>query len=602
MRSFLRLVRPYRGWMAGLVALGVVASLFETIGVSLLIPVLQMLSATAGGPSATAAHPMLEVLSRPFVGIPAERRLQVMVAAMLGLILVKNAVAYTLAIATATVRMRLERRLSLGVFDQLMRVGYQFIAERPAGEFLAHLRIQPKQAGLALQGMIQIFESLCLIIAYTLLLLAISWPMTLVAVAFLLALTWVLRWPARAARALGQRTTGLINRFEQTNAELVGAMRLIRAFGREPFERRRYQDRLCEMDAVQARAARLTNLPVPFAEVVSVAFLGIGLLAAAPAIISRQTVVVPLLLTFLFVLYRLLPRVAYLNARRVNVALLLPAAEAVARMLEKGDKPYLTSGTRPFARLGRGIRCERVGFTYSAIAQPVLHDLTLEIPAGRTTAVVGLSGVGKSTLVDLLLRFYDPDQGAVLIDGVDLRELDLAQWRASIGVVAQDPFLFHATVRENIAYGKLEATDEAVRGAARAAHAHEFILALPQGYETVIGDRGVRLSAGQRQRLAIARAVLRDPQLLILDEATSALDSESERQVQRALEAVRAERTVLMIAHRLSTVAHADHIVVLRDGRVVERGTHADLLAQGQAYAAFWRLQSGEPAAVGALP
>lgn len=596
----LHLLRPYRLRVGALVALGVIASLFEAVSVSLLIPVLQTLSATGEAGAQATGQPILDLLNRPFAGMPGPQRLQVVVALMLGLIVVKNAVVYLLAVATAKVRARLERDLSLGVFDQLMRVGYRFITERHAGEFLAHLRIEPKRAGLALQGMTQCLESLCLVIAYTLLLLALSWPMTLVAVTFLLLLSWALRWPAHAARALGERITGAISRFEQTNTELMGAMRLIRGFGREPFERRRYQARLREMETLQVRSARLSHLPVPLAEVLSVAFLGICLLVAAPVIIARQPVAVPFLLTFLFIMYRLLPRVAYLNAARVDLALLLPSVATVARVLDPQDKPYLLSGPRSCGRLEHGIRFERVGFAYSAKDNPVFKDLSLEIPAGRMTAIVGLSGVGKSTLVDLVLRFYDPDQGALLVDGADLRTLNVAQWRGAIGVVSQDPFLFHATVRENLAYGKLDATEQEIVGAARVAYAHEFILALSHGYDTVIGDRGMRLSAGQRQRLAIARAILRNPQLLILDEATSALDSESERQVQHALETLSAERTVLIIAHRLSTVAHADHIVVLRNGQVVERGTHADLLAQGQGYASCWRLQSGQSAVVSA--
>src|SRR3989338_6310699 len=601
LRPLMRFLRPYRWYAAGLIVLGIVASVFEAVSVSLMLPVLQALSTPVEGAPGTG-QPLLDLLSRPFTHVPAEQRLQVMVTIMLALILVKNVVVYVLAVATANLRTRLEHDLSLGVFDQLMRVGYRFITERPAGQFFAHLRTEPKQVGKAFESLMKMLENLCVILAYSGLLLAISWPMTLAAVAFLLALSWVLRGSANAARLVGKQLTQRLGQLEQTALELFGGMRLIRAFGRESFERQRFQQHLRGMEALQMRAARLAHLPVPLAEVLSVTCVGVCVFVAAPLVISRHTVVVPVLLTFLFVLYRLLPRVAYLNPPRVEVALLLGGAESVARLLDPHDKPYLTSGTRPFVRLEEGIRLERVGFAYQPQAPAVAKDLSLEIPAGRTTGIVGLSGVGKSTLVDLLLRFYDPDRGAILVDGIDLRELNVAKWREAIGVVSQDAFLFHATVRANIAYGRPEATDEAIHHAAHMACAHEFILALPNGYETVIGDRGVRLSAGQRQRLTIARAVLRNPQLLILDEATSALDSESERQIQHALETLRAERTVLMIAHRLSTVAHADHIVVLRDGHVVERGTHAELLAHGHGYATFWRLQSGESVVASTLP
>jgi ATP-binding cassette subfamily B protein len=230
---------------------------------------------------------------------------------------------------------------------------------------------------------------------------------------------------------------------------------------------------------------------------------------------------------------------------------------------------------------------------------PVLDGLDLVVRAGETHAVVGATGAGKSTLVKLLLRLYDVDGGRITLDGVDVRDVPLAELRRAIGYVGQDVFLFQGTIRENLAYGRPDATDEELERAARLAEAHEFITALPDGYDTMVGERGQKLSGGQRQRLSIARAILKDPPVLVLDEATSAVDNETEAAIQRSLELVGRDRTVVVIAHRLSTVRHADRIHVLAEGRIVESGTHDELVAARGLYAALWRIQTGE---VHALP
>jgi ATP-binding cassette subfamily B protein len=255
--------------------------------------------------------------------------------------------------------------------------------------------------------------------------------------------------------------------------------------------------------------------------------------------------------------------------------------------------PAIRSGVRRLPEPRGALRLERVTFAYPGRA-PVFRDLDLAIEAGRTTAIVGATGAGKSTLVKLLLRLYDPQEGRVAFDGVDLRELDLADLRRAIGLVSQDVFLFHGTARENLAYADPEASQAAIESAARTAEADGFLRALPEGYDTLIGERGQKLSGGQRQRLSIARAVLKDPPVLVLDEATSAVDNETEAAIQRSLARVAVGRTTVVIAHRLSTVRHADVIHVLADGGVAESGTHAELVERGGLYAGLWRVQTGE--------
>jgi subfamily B ATP-binding cassette protein MsbA len=268
----------------------------------------------------------------------------------------------------------------------------------------------------------------------------------------------------------------------------------------------------------------------------------------------------------------------------------LAAAVRIFRILDTEATVTSRPGARKTTEIQDGIEFEGVSFRYGN-GPDVLRDVSFRVEAGEVVALVGPSGSGKSTLADLVARFYDPTQGRILIDGVDLRDLDLESFRERMGVVTQEPILFHDSVWHNIAYGVENADEETVQRAARAAHADRFVAEMSEGYQTLIGERGVRLSGGERQRIAIARAIFKDPRLLLLDEATSSLDSQSELLVQEALEALFSGRTVLVIAHRLSTIQRADRILVLDQGRIVQMGTHAELVSTPGLYQKLHRLQ-----------
>ncbi len=271
------------------------------------------------------------------------------------------------------------------------------------------------------------------------------------------------------------------------------------------------------------------------------------------------------------------------------------AMASTHRVLDVLDRDTaVQSGDQELDTVAGDVVFDDVCFGYRA-GHPILQHAHLHMPAGQTTAIVGATGAGKSTVVKLLLRFYDVDAGRISIDGHDIRSLSLRSLRGAIGLVSQDVFLFHGTVRENIAYGSFDASDDDIIEAARIAEAHAFIEALPNGYDTVVGERGQKLSGGQRQRISLARAVLKNPPILVLDEATSSVDNETEAAIQRSLERIAVGRTTIVIAHRLSTVRHADNIYVLSEGRVHEQGRHDDLLARDGLYTALWRVQTGEP-------
>ncbi|HNX51634.1 MAG TPA: ATP-binding cassette domain-containing protein, partial [Thermoanaerobaculaceae bacterium] len=294
--------------------------------------------------------------------------------------------------------------------------------------------------------------------------------------------------------------------------------------------------------------------------------------------------------TFLFALYSMYTPVKKLNKLNLAMQTAVAAGERVFAVMDEPVEIQDRPGARALEVVREGIRFEAVSFAYE-MDKPVLRDLNLTIPAGKVVALVGGSGAGKSTVAQLLPRFWDVSDGRITIDGVDVRDLRLASLRGKLGLVTQETVLFNTTIRANIAYGQDGVDDARLHAAASAAYAEEFIAEFPDGFDTMVGESGVRLSGGQRQRLAVARALYKNPPILILDEATSALDAEAEGIVQRALENLMRGRSTLVIAHRLATVRHADTIVVMDEGRVVEQGTHADLLARGGAYAHLASLQ-----------
>ncbi|MCL6622639.1 MAG: lipid A export permease/ATP-binding protein MsbA [Syntrophobacterales bacterium] len=426
-----------------------------------------------------------------------------------------------------------------------------------------------------------------------------EWRLALFAVAVLPLAGLIVYHLSRRLRKLSTASQKSMAELKNLMQENFSGQRLVKAFAREEFESSRFIRANQKFLKIRLKQAVMRNLSPPLMDfLASLSMAGIIFYGGYNVIQGYSTP--GTFFSFLAALLMLYQPIKGLTSVHNSVQEGLAAAQRVFGLLDLPPTIQDRPGARPLPPLEREIRYERVSFSYDG-HKPTLEDISLTVHKGEMVALVGPSGAGKTTLLSLLPRFYDVTAGAILIDGVDIREVTLASLRGQIGVVSQQTFLFNETVRFNVAYGRPEAGEAEIIQALTHANAWDFVQALPQGLDTVIGERGVRLSGGEQQRLAIARAILKDPPILILDEATSSLDSESERLVQEALDRLVVGRTTLVIAHRLSTVMGASRIVVLDAGRIVEVGSHAELLRRGGLYRRLYERQFG-PAGVVALP
>lgn len=494
--------------------------------------------------------------------------------------------------------LRMVFRLRCRLFDHLQRLSLAFHDATAVGDSLYRVTWDTYCVqSLFNSGVIPALTACFTLVGITGIMFFLDWLLTLVALAIGVPLVILIR---KLDRPMQERTLRAAERESNISSrvqETLSGIRAVQAFGREIAESRRFS-----LHADESLRAKLRLTVLQAWSQALVGFLLAGGTAAVVWIAGQRVLQgmltvgdVVLLVSYLAMLYQPLQTLAVTAATVQGAAAsarrVLSILDAIPEVMDKPEAvplPSRTPGPIVFDHVSFGYDKEKV----------VLKDVCLEIDPGQTVALVGPSGAGKTTIANLFMRFYDPTEGRITLNGLDLRHLTLESLRQNMALVLQEPVLFSSTIRENIAYGRPEATNEEIEAAARAGGAHDFIHALPQGYETQIGERGVTLSGGQRQRLSIARAFLKDAPILILDEPTSALDSATEQQVLDALKRLMKDRTTLIIAHRLSTVCHADQIVVVQDGKIAEIGTHEQLLARGKLYADLYSRQAIYPAVV----
>ncbi|MDB9527399.1 ABC transporter ATP-binding protein [Oscillatoria sp. CS-180] len=576
-RLILRELRHFRWVVILAISFTVIAAFCEGISVGFIATFLQGLTNPEEPPIRTG----IQWFDTMFLAVEASpgQRIYRLSGLLLVFIWMRVGFDYLGTVYARDAALRLIDRLRCLIFEQLASFRLSFYSTVSPGALISIVRGEINQVQQAFTNLANITVHSSKILAYLVSMLLLSWQLFLVSVMMFGLISVGLTSLTSRVKKASFEVPKANKAFTSNALSFISGMRTVHASATQAVERRRYYGATRHVYDAQFAVIQLSAAVRPLIEGAGATLL-VGMVTVSfGLLISTGVLKAAEVLTFLFVLLRTTPLVSALNGGWVNFIASQGSLSAVSDLLKRDGKPYFQDGHKLFTGLQRSIEFVSVDFAYNS-DEPVLHDITLSIKRGETTALVGASGAGKTTLADLIPRFYDPTRGQILIDDVDLRDLEINSLRDKMAIVSQDAFIFSTTVRENIAYGLDEVSDTAIAEVARLANALEFIQDLPEGFETVLGDRGVGLSGGQRQRIAIARALLRNPEILILDEATSALDSVTERLIQESIEKLSKGRTVIAIAHRLSTISNADKVVVLERGRIVEQGRYEDLLKQ----------------------
>lgn len=595
MKDFIKILRrfvpPYKKYLALNILFNILAAFLTLFSFALIIPILEMLfkiNNTVYSYMPMGTGDFKDVLVNNFyyyiqqsvVDWGPSVTLALLAAALVVMTALKTGATYLSSYFIIPLRSGIVRDLRNYMFDKVTVLPIGFFTSERKGDVMARMSGDVAEIEFSIMSSLDMFfKNPVMIIVCLTMMVAISWQLTIF-VFILLPIAGLAM--GKAGRKLkrtsfeGQTQWGVLM---STIEETLGGLRIVKAFNAEEKVRRRFHAENQVFYRLSNSVARRQSLAHPLSELLGTTAIAIILWFGGSLILGGHTALdAPKFIYYMIIFYSIINPAKDLSKAVYSIQKGLASMERVDKILDARNPIADPSSPKPLPAGGAGIRFDNVDFSYDGNTD-VLRDINLEIAPGATVALVGQSGSGKSTLADLIPRFYDPTRGRILIDGTDIRDLRVHDLRSLMGNVNQEAILFNDTIFNNIAFGVAEATLDEVRAAARIANADDFIMATDDGYDTVVGDRGCRLSGGQRQRLSIARAILKNPSVLILDEATSALDSESEALVQQALDRLMKGRTTLVIAHRLSTVRNADLICVLHEGRIVEAGTHAELLA-----------------------
>ena len=588
-RLLLSLALRYPVWIVVNILLGFSGALFNGVSTALIVPV--FMSLLGQELILETGPPIIRKLLVPFEGMPANQKLFAMAGVIVGFIILKNLAVYASNLASNALSRKLTSDLQEEGLKLLLDVDIDYFTKAKAGDLMNRLGGEMNRASTTIGTTINLIINIITIFVFVGLLLWTSWQLTLAATVLLPVSPLISQFLITKARKYGKLITNINQEYSGRLVEIFAGIRLVKSATTEQDEYYQLKHLIRDRERIEFRS-RMAALAIPsISEVSSISALFALVLFGRILFADQLNALSTVLLTYIVLLFRLLPFIAQLNGLRENIARSAASIDIVYDLMRRDNKSFMKGGVIPYSHIQKDITFEDVSFAYPESNHLVLRHINLVVPKGTTLALVGSSGAGKTTLVDLLPRFYDPTEGRITIDGTDLRDFSLKSLRQGMGIVSQDTFLFNDTIFNNIAYGCPNVTEADIIDAVKRANAYEFIQRLPEGLNTMIGDRGIMLSGGQRQRIAIARALLRNPEILILDEATSALDTVSERLVQQALDELSKERTTIVIAHRLSTVQKAHQIAVLDRGQVVELGTHQELLHKNGPYSQLHAMQ-----------
>ncbi|MDD5751699.1 MAG: ABC transporter ATP-binding protein, partial [Candidatus Peribacteraceae bacterium] len=508
----------------------------------------------------------------------------------IGIYILKNTLRYLSVVCMSYFGERVLHHLRKGLFRKYLSFGKQFFDTSNIGHHTTLLLEFSREALNPLLSVDQLINAIFSLVVYFCVMIAISWRLTLFALPLFVFLHFSIRFMITRIKRLSRGITVQGQALGKRSAEILSTIPLVKSYQMEQQEQKRYTEISNQKAILDFRVRMLLNLILPMQEIITLLVAASIFLGALFWFGRDQVASAPALLVYFYIIINASGKFGSVSGFRGVIANASGPLDAVLGVFDERGKYFVRGGSRSFTGLTEQIAFRGLTFGYSD-ERAVLKDVTFAIPKGQMTAIVGPTGAGKSTLIHLLMRYYDCPEHSIFLDGTDIREFSLDSYLRRIALVSQETLLLHDSLRNNIAYGLDNVSESALQQAVRRARLADFVAQLPQGLDTLVGDRGVMLSGGERQRVSIARALLKDAEILILDEATSSLDSKTEALIQEAVDDAASGRTSIVIAHRLSTIRHADRIVVFEDGRLVEQGTLAELLEKAGVFFALWEQQ-----------